>query len=146
MLNFCTLLKPLFILLFFFLMNSEITSQVTGHWNTKGPGDEKENSLVEIYEHNGKFYGKIVKLPPSSTGAKCEKCTGDLKDKPIEGMVFLSDLTKTSSGGKNGTVIDPATGKSYNCFIELNGADKLQVKAYVGSPAFGKSQYWYRTK
>jgi len=144
--NFCSLLKYLFILLFFFLITNAITSQVTGHWNTTGPGDEKENSIVEIYEQHGKFYGKIVKLPPSATGSLCDKCPGDLKGKPIEGMVVLNDLTKTSSGGKNGTVLDPATGKSYNCFIELNGADKLQVKAYVGSPAFGKSQYWYRMK
>ncbi len=101
---------------------------------------------MEIYEKSGKLYGKVIKLLPSATLTKCEKCTGVLQNKPITGMVILDGLTKTAKGGENGNVLDPANGKSYKCYIELEGPDKLKLRGYIGMPAFGRTQYWHRVK
>lgn len=123
-----------------------IHAQVTGMWKTVGDADGTEKSIVEIYEKEGKYYGKVVKLLPAAKHKTCERCPGDLKDRPITGMVVLKDLKKTSTGAHNGKAIDPSNGKTYNCFIELENPDKLKLRGYIGVPSIGRTQYWYRVK
>ena len=93
-----------------------------------------------------KYYGKVVKLLPAAKHKTCENCPGELKDKPITGMIVLKDLTKTPNGASNGKAIDPSNGKTYNCFIELENPDKLKLRGYIGVPTIGRTQYWYRVK
>jgi len=61
-------------------------------------------------------------------------------------MVVLKDLEKTHNGASNGKAIDPSSGKTYNCFIELENPDKLKLRGYIGVPTIGRTQYWYRVK
>jgi len=125
---------------------TNVHAQVTGMWKTVGDADGTEKSIVEIYEKEGKYYGKVVKLLPAAKHKTCENCPGDLKNKPITGMVVLKDLKKTSKGGQDGKAIDPSNGKTYNCFIELENPDKLKLRGYIGVPSIGRTQYWYRVK
>ena len=122
------------------------SSQVTGLWSTYDDADGKEKSVVEIYEQQGKLFGKVVRLNPAVKNPNCVKCTGELKDKPIAGMVIIKDLTKTENGGKDGKVLDPNNGKVYSCYLELIEPDKLKLRGYIGAAAFGRTQYWYRSK
>lgn len=124
----------------------QINAQVTGMWKTVGDADGTEKSIVEIYEDKGKYYGKVVKLLPAAKHTTCENCPGDLKNRPITGMVVLKDLTKTPNGASNGKAIDPSNGKTYNCFIELEDPDTLKLRGYIGVPTLGRTQYWYRVK
>ena len=121
-------------------------SQVTGLWKTIGDVDGKEKSIVEIYEQDGKLYGKVVKILPASAYTLCENCSGELKNKPITGMVILKDLVKTPDGGEGGEVMDPGSGKVYSCYIKLESPDKLKLRGYIGVRAIGRTQYWYRVK
>jgi|SRR5687767_4111882 len=120
--------------------------EVTGMWKTIGDVDGTEKSIVEIYEKEGKLFGKVVKLLPAAKHTTCENCPGNLKNAPITGMVVLKDLQKTNKGGSNGKAIDPSSGKTYNCFIELENPDKLKLRGYIGVPTIGRTQYWYRVK
>jgi uncharacterized protein (DUF2147 family) len=101
---------------------------------------------MEIFEQNGKLHGKIVKLLSGATFTSCENCPGDLKDKPLVGMVIIHDLTKTENGGIDGNVMDPKNGKTYNLYVELENPDKLKLRGYIGVPALGRTQYWYRVR
>ena len=130
----------------FVLSSSLVKAQVTGMWKTIGDQDGTEKSIVEIYEKEGMLYGKVVRLLPAAAHTTCEKCPGELKDRPITGMVVLKDLKKTSTGATNGKAIDPSSGKTYNCFIELESPDKLKLRGYLGVPTLGRTQYWYRVK
>ena len=121
-------------------------AQVTGKWKTFGEQDGKEKAIIEIYEQDGKLVGKVVKLLPDAVITKCVKCEGSLKDRPIEGMVILHGLTKTSQGGTDGKIIDPSSGKTYSCFVELEKSDTLKVRGYIGMPTLGRTQYWQRVK
>jgi uncharacterized protein (DUF2147 family) len=123
-----------------------LQAQVTGKWITFGDQDGKEKAIIEIYEENGKLAGKVVKLLPDAVIRKCEKCSGDMKNRPIEGMVILHGLTKTSQGGTDGKIIDPSSGKTYSCFVELEKSDTLKVRGYIGMPTLGRTQYWQRLK
>jgi uncharacterized protein (DUF2147 family) len=125
---------------------SGLNAQVTGLWKVPDEHDGVVKSIVEIYEYNSKYYGRVSQVLDSSRHTHCESCVGDLKDKPLTGMRILDDLTKTSNGGIDGTVLNPGSGKVYSCYIELESPDRLKLRGYIGMPAFGKTLYWTRLK
>ena len=121
-------------------------AQIIGKWKTVDDEDGAEKSVIEIYEKNGLLQGRIDKLLPTATVTHCTECPGALKNKPLVGMEILVDLTKNETGGEDGEILDPKSGKWYTCYIELVSADKLKLRGYIGIPAFGRTQYWYRVK
>lgn len=121
-------------------------AQLTGKWKTIGDQDGTEKAVVEIYEKDGLLYGKVEKLLPAAKHTHCENCPGELKNKPIEGMVIMRNMKKTSIGGTDGKILDPSSGKTFNVSMELQETNKLKVRGYLGVPTIGKTQYWYRVK
>jgi uncharacterized protein (DUF2147 family) len=120
---------------------------IFGKWKTIDDETGKEKGIVEIYEKNGKVYGKIIDiLDIEHKHNKCEKCKGDDKNKPILGLIILKGLVKDGEIYDGGNITDPKNGKSYHCKIELDGKDKLIVRGYIGIPLFGRSQTWIRLK
>lgn len=136
----------LFGLLGLLLQVTSLDAQLTGKWKTIDDTDGKEKSIVEIYEKAGKLYGRVDRLLEAADKTHCDKCPGELKGKPILGMVILQDLLQSHSGGTDGKILDPASGKTYSCYIELESQDKLKLRGYIGLPAFGRTQYWYRVR
>ena len=125
---------------------SSLLSQVTGMWKTIDDRNGSEKSIMEIFEQGGKLHGRIIKLLSEATFTSCDKCPGDLKDKPLVGMVIIHDLTQTETGGTGGSVMDPKNGRTYSLYVELESPDKLKLRGYIGIPALGRTQYWYRIK
>jgi uncharacterized protein (DUF2147 family) len=122
-------------------------AQVTGKWKTIDDETGEAKSIVEIYEHNGKIYGKVVEiLNPAKKKAKCVNCKGADKDKPIEGLVIIKGLTKDGDEYTDGEILDPNKGKLYSCTITLDGKDKLNVRGYMGISLLGRTQTWHRVK
>ena len=138
--------KKLFLSLLILFGVSMTYAQVTGKWKYTDEQDGQEKSIVEIYEVNDRYNGRIVELLPSSRRTHCEKCYGDLKGKPLTGMVVLYDLKKTSNGGRDGKHLDPGSGKVFSCYIELEGQDRLKLRGYLGIPSVGKTLYYNRVK
>jgi uncharacterized protein (DUF2147 family) len=140
-------MKKLFILtLVTFSYFQLMQSQVTGLWKSTDHIDDTERSVVEIYERNGKYYGRVQKLLPAATVTHCTGCDGAQKNKSIIGMIIMSDIIKNSDGGTDGKILDPTNGKWYSCDIELVSPDKLKVIGYIGFPLLGKTMYWKRLK
>ncbi len=135
-------------LFFFFLLSgiplAVVDRQVTGMWKVPDEHDGIVKSIVEIYEQDSKYYGRVAQVLDSTKHTHCENCVGELKDKPLTGMLILTGLTKTENGGTDGMVLNPGSGKSYSCYIELESPDKLKLRGYVGFPTFGKTLYWTR--
>ena len=124
-----------------------VNAQVTGKWKTIDDETGQAKSIVEIYEQNGKIYGKVIEiLNPAKKQAKCTKCKGDDKDKPIDGLVIIKGLTKDGNEYTDGDILDPNKGKLYSCTIKLDGNDKLNVRGYVGFSLLGRTQVWQRVK
>lgn len=120
---------------------------VVGRWKTIDDETGQAKSIVEIYEQNGKIYGKVVEiLNPAKKDAKCTKCKGADKDKPIDGLVIIKGLTKDGDEYTDGDILDPNKGKLYSCTIKLNGKDKLDVRGYMGISMLGRTQTWTRVK
>ncbi len=126
-----------------FMVNAQ---SLVGTWKTIDDETGEPKSHVSIYEENGKFYGKVVKLLPAATGTICEDCPGDKKGKPIEGMVILWDLKPYKDYWSYGQIMDPASGKTYKASVWLDGNDKLSVRGYIGFSLLGRTQTWHRVK
>lgn len=126
-------------------INSSV-GQITGLWKSTDHEDQKEKSIVRIYEVNGAYFGIVEKLLPAATITHCTGCPGDKKDKSIVGMIIMEDIKKNATGGSGGKILDPRSGKYYTCDISLDGPDKLKVRGYLGLSAFGKTMYWNRVK
>jgi uncharacterized protein (DUF2147 family) len=121
-----------------------------GKWKTIDDETKKEKSIVEVYEANGKIYGKIIQLlqeKDGGAGKLCDKCTGADSNKPLIGIVIVKDLKIDGEEYKGGTIMDPNNGKTYKCKLEVaDGGNTLKVRGYIGLPALGRTQLWYRVK
>jgi uncharacterized protein (DUF2147 family) len=123
------------------------SAQVTGKWKTVDDETGEAKSIVEVYEQNGKIYGKIVEiLNPAKKNAKCDKCPGADKGKPLQGLVIIKGLIKDGDEYTDGDILDPTRGKLYSCTIKLDGKDKLDVRGYMGVSLLGRTQTWSRVK
>ena len=120
--------------------------QVTGMWKITDEHSKVEKSVVEIFEKDNMYHGRVVSILPTSKRTHCDQCEGDLKNKPLIGMVIIYDLKKTANGGEDGTILNPGNGKTYSCYIELVEPDKLKLRGYLGWPAFGKTMYYNRLR
>lgn len=73
----------------------------------------------------------------------------ELRHIPLTHVVIVRDLHYDARNHEweGGRIYDPATGKTYRCFIRFEDEDTLRVKAYVGIIGLrfiGRSFYWTR--
>lgn len=127
----------------FVILNLQ-AQNVKGTWKTVDDETGEAKSHVELYEADGKLYGKVVKLLKSSPDRKCDKCTGDRKDQPVLGMIVVVNLTQKDGYWQGGSILDPEKGKWYGCKLWLKDGDAntLTVRGSIGP--FYRTQYWYR--
>jgi len=140
-------MKVFFAFLLCVLLPINVWSQdVFGKWKTIDDVTGKAKGIIEIYEDNGKVFGRIIDIIDTRVpkDSRCFKCTGKRKNKPFIGMVFIENLKKHENEYSGGRVLDPNNGKEYRCYISLEETDKLKIRGYVGFSLFGRTQYWYR--
>lgn len=124
---------------------------VEGQWKTVDDKTHKPKGIVQLWVSNGVLYGKLVdrfKENIQNPEDTCTKCTGNLKGKPIIGLVFLYGLKMNSDGSwSGGSIVDPETGKIYKCSVNISPDGKeLHVRGYIGVSLLGRTQTWYRAK
>jgi uncharacterized protein (DUF2147 family) len=135
-----------FLLIFAYsiILKAEKADDIVGQWYT-----ENNESLVEIFKNNGKFYGKIIWLKEPNRNGKPkldEKNPDDkLKERPIIGLLILKDFVFDGSDEWNdGKIYDPKSGKTYSCYIKFEAKDKLKIRGYIGISLLGRTTYWTR--
>ena len=137
--------KSLFTFVLLIISFSMSSQTIFGKWNSKNDETGKVDSVVEIYEKNGKAFAKIIDIKnPDRKTAVCSLCEGEIKDKPILGLNILSGLEKDGNEWSGGTILDPRNGKVYKSYVELVKPNKLKVRGYIGLSLFGKTTYWER--
>ena len=117
---------------------------ITGKWKTIDDETNKPKSIVEIFEKEGKYYGKILKLfrtQDEEQDPLCEECPEEdaRYKKKIIGMEILKEMVKSGSEYSEGTILDPNNGKIYRCKIWREG-NNLKLRGYVGP--FYRTQTW----
>lgn len=138
-------MKHLFLPLAFTLLVSVTSAQtVTGRWTTVDDNSGKPRSVVELVEQNGRLSGRIVDVfDAKEKAAVCELCPGDRRNKPIVGLEIIRDMVRSGAEWAKGTIMDPETGKVYDCKIWLEDG-RLKVRGYVAF--FFRTQTWVRER
>jgi uncharacterized protein (DUF2147 family) len=137
----------------FFSVTAKAQNTFTGTWRTiadEGPDKGKAKAHIEIFEKNGLYFGKIIKLLLKPQDTLCDKCVGDLKNKPVVGMINMQDMKKSGKLDEElgdeyagGTIMDPDNGKTYKCKMWVKG-DVLTTRGYIGF--FYRTGQWFRVK
>jgi len=121
---------------------------ITGIW-----WNDTKTSKIKVEKKEGKYIGTIVYLIPEKyvNGApgKDEKNPDlNLRSRSIIDLKILSGLVYNASDKEwiNGTIYDPKVGKTYECYVWLEGNDTLQLKGFVaGIRMLGRKSTWTRT-
>jgi uncharacterized protein (DUF2147 family) len=120
--------------------------EITGRWKTIDDETGNERSIVEIFERQGKYFGKIIKIFPAAgeePDPVCNECPEDDSryKRKIIGMEILRDLEKKEESYDDGNILDPKNGKIYRCKLWMDGPE-LKVRGYWGP--FFRTQTWKR--
>lgn len=135
-----------FVVLLVFAGNSVFAQDIFGKWKTIDDETNKPKSIVEIYEKDGKAYGKIVRLfrePGEDQDPICDECTDDRKDQKVIGMTIIRGMEKDDDEWDEGDILDPKNGKVYDCKLWRDG-DKLMVRGYIAF--FFRTQTWLKAE
>jgi uncharacterized protein (DUF2147 family) len=121
---------------------------VIGKWKTIDDETGEPRSIVDIFEKNGKVYGKVVKLlraPDEDPDPVCKDCDeeDDRYNKKVIGMEIIRDMVKADDAWEEGTILDPKNGKVYRCHLWVEG-NELKVRGYWGP--FYRTQTWQRSQ
>lgn len=119
--------------------------RLSGKWLT-----ENRDSHVQFQPCDSFDCGRIVWLEkdidPETGKAWTDKFNPDetLKSKPLNGLVFISDLKAVAPGYWEGNLYNPRDGRTYSGSLQQQGPDKLELK---GCALFGlvcQSEFWTR--
>lgn len=118
---------------------------IVGVWET-GTGKAR----VNITKSGNYFYGRIVwlKEPKNEEGKpKVDKNNPDetKRNSPLLGMKMLSGFEyKGDNLWEDGTIYDPESGSTYNCKINLEDPNTMNIRGFIGISAFGRTDVWKR--
>lgn len=136
-----------FVISFFLLVISlSAQSSVLGTWKVVDNVTNDVKYHVQMFEFEGRMYGKVVKMVKVPVDQKCTLCPSDLKNQPVLGMVVMEKLLLSGGFYKNGRMLDPQNGRWYSCqmWLKEEDPDVLVVRGFLGFIYF--TQYWYRVK
>ena len=119
-----------------------------GLWKTVDDATGKEKAIIRITEAGGVFTGKIEKLlDAAKQDSKCDECTDSRKGQPVVGLTISRNIKKGESHWEGGDILDAANGKVYRARLTLSEDNKkLDVRGYMGTPMFGRTQTWSRVQ
>lgn len=119
-----------------------------GNWKTIDDSTQTPRSIVAITEHHGELSAKIKKIfyrRGEGPNDICKVCTGTRHNKNMLGLQILWGMTGQGTHWNGGTILDPENGKMYHARFTLENHGKvLKVRAYIGFPLIGRTQYWQR--
>lgn len=137
--------KNLFTTLLVVASFSVQSQTIFGKWHSTNETTGEVDSVIEVYEKNGKAFAKIIDIKdPKRKNAVCDLCSDENKNKPILGLNILTGLEKDGDEWSGGKILDPRNGKVYKCYIKLETENKLKIRGFIGFSLIGKTAYWTR--
>lgn len=123
-----------------------ISQSVFGKWRTVDDETGETKAIVEIFEKEGKLFGKVVEiLNEGRKNSRCTKCSGKLKDKPIMGLPIIDGFSRDEDGHYKGKrLTDPVKGLTVRgkVWLDPDNPDQLKVRGYLAF--FYRTQTWLR--
>lgn len=119
--------------------------KIIGLWEV-GSGKAR----IKVTKYGDKYGGKIVWLrdPLDEKGEKKVDKNNPEEAKRTMPLLGLNNLLGFSYKEKGeysgGTIYDPENGNTYNCVINLEDENTIQVRGYIGVQLFGRTDTWKR--
>ena len=138
-------MKTVFLSILTLVLSNLISAQsIVGQWKTIDDESGKPRSIVDIYEKEGRYYGKIVKLfrePGEDPDPVCEECEDHRKGEKVIGMEIITDMKydKGDNEYRKGEIMDPENGNIYDCKLWVEEGN-LKVRGYL--LFFYRTQTW----
>lgn len=136
------------LLIAMFLTFCGFSQSIFGKWKTIDDRTGKPKGIIEISEKDGLMYGHVVEiLEKGKEDVTCEKCEGDLKNKPVVGMEIITAAKEFDDGEWKGKrLFDPEQAMTFRCKIWLNpdNSDELKVRGYLAF--IYRTQTWIRVE
>ena len=142
------------LILLFFLAVYALTgfaqeaNKIVGIW-----WNQEKTTKIKVKQQNDRYIGTIVYMipekyengvPPKDT----KNPDKNLRSKSIVGLQILKGFAYNPQKEEwdKGTIYDPKSGKTYDCYAWLENNDLLKIKGFVaGVRWMGKSSEWYRS-
>ena len=119
-----------------------------GTWTQVDDATGKPKSIIEITQQpDGTLQGVVKQVLFSDQGTHpiCDKCSGERRNQPVEGMVIMWGVKQDGDEWDGGQILDPHNGKTYKVKLSLaDDGQKLDVRGYIGMPMLGRTQTWIR--
>lgn len=127
---------------------SQAANAIVGLWI-----NETHDQVVEIYQKNGLYFGRIHWLKqPTTAGQPIRDVYNenpDLRNRTLVGVDILSNFMFDSSSNKwrSGNIYNVSNGNTYNGRLSINDEGKLEIHGYWWFLSFlGKTHTWARYK
>lgn len=138
----------IFIVIMLFAVHLVQSQSVFGKWKTIDDRTGKPKAIINIYKKEGLMYGKVVEIvEDGKENFLCNKCDGELKNKPVLGMTIIDGAEHRGDGiYKGDTLFDPQQAMTFRCKIWLNpdNTDELKVRGYLAF--IYRTQTWLRVE
>ncbi len=138
------------IVFFLFLFSATLLAQTAspiGRWKTLNEDTGEARSIIRIYERDGQLFGDIAEIlgKGADAGAKCTKCEGPDRNRPILGLTIIRNLSRDGDEWNGGTVFDPEKGASYrlSIWLEPDAPNVLYVRGKHWTGLY-RTQQWVR--
>jgi len=127
-------------------------TDITGFWKIIDDETGRLRSIIALYQHQDKLYGRLVvtfhedETVKNTIYAPVERATA-LPDQPFfAGLDIVWDLRWDGNKQRwdKGKILDPKKGKVYSSHISWDAEkQQLLVRGKIGP--FGRNQFWLRT-
>ena len=118
---------------------------VVGKWASS-------TSIIDVVERDGGLHATIVSVldplfkeneagPSGTTRSDVKNPDPSLRTRPLVGIELLSDY-RYEDGKWQGSLYDPESGKTYKSQMTVDDKGNLQMRGYIGTPMFGRTQVW----
>lgn len=146
-------MKKLAILLFLSIYSvagiAQEADKIAGIW-----WNDEKTTKIKVEKKDGKYIGTIVyMIPEKYENGQPPKDDNNpdkaLQNRSLIGLQILSGLEYDAKDKEweKGTIYDPKSGKTYDCYVWLENNDLMKLKGFVaGIRMLGRSSEWYRTE
>ena len=134
--------------LFFVILSSMLLAQSpVGIWQTIDDNEGDVRTEVELYyTTDSTIEAKVHHLFRPDAPLTCPRCPGNKKDQLLIGLIFMWNLEYDNRDERweGGRILEPESGREFKCYLQMNDDDHIKVRGYIGFPAIGRTQNWYR--